>query len=80
MKILVTGSSGLIGSDVSSRLRNVGSKVVTMDTRIHPKTKEKPDFGNILDSNQLNEAVRDVDGIVYLAAISRVVDARKALN
>ena len=46
-----------------------------MDTRVQPKTKTKPDFCNILNFKELSKAVQDVDGIVHLAAISRVVDA-----
>ena len=56
-------------------LEDKGFKVITMDTRVHPKTKAKPDFGNILNSNELTEAVKNVEGIVHLAAVSRVVDA-----
>ena len=53
-----------------------GFNVITMDTRINPKTYTKPDFRNLLDLNEMSEAVKSVDGIVHLAAVSRVIDAQ----
>ena len=46
-----------------------------MDMRFQPKTNEKPNFGNILDKDELSKALKNIVGIVHLAAISRVVDA-----
>jgi len=74
--VLVTGSSGLIGSVACSMLENKGCNVITMDTRINPTNYAKPDFRNLLDSNELSGAVKNVDGIVHLAAVSRVIDAQ----
>lgn len=76
LKVLVTGSSGLIGSIVCSMLTGRGFDVITMDTRIEPTTHMKPNFGNLLDLNEMSEAVKNVDGIVHLAAVSRVIDAQ----
>lgn len=57
-------------------IEDKGFNVITMDTRVNPKTYAKPDFRNLLDSNELSEAVKSVDGIVHLAAVSRVIDAQ----
>ena len=56
-------------------LEDNGFEVIKMDTRFSPKTNVKPDFGNMLDLNELSEAMKKADGIVHLAAVSRVVDA-----
>jgi UDP-glucose 4-epimerase len=56
-------------------LKNKGFNIATMDMRVQPKTNEKPNFSNILDEDELSKAVKNIVGIVHLAAISRVVTA-----
>jgi dTDP-glucose 4,6-dehydratase/UDP-glucose 4-epimerase len=63
MKILLTGSSGYIGSSLRKRL---GGRVsfITYDIKENPKD-------NVLDLSRLKKAARGVDGVLHLAAVSR---------
>jgi nucleoside-diphosphate-sugar epimerase len=74
MKILITGSKGLIGCALGWALRQLQIDVMDFDTR-HPL--EHPSYGDILDQNHLFSKVNQVDGIVHLAAVSRVIDGEK---
>jgi nucleoside-diphosphate-sugar epimerase len=68
--ILVTGSRGLIGSAIVSRLRDHGQKVRTFDVRDDVRH-------DICDPAALAAALDGVDGVIHLAAISRVVWAQR---
>ena len=74
MKILITGSKGLIGSALKSSLMNLGIEVLGLDLK---HEQGDPSFGNILDANTVFSKVSQVDGIVHLAAVSRVIDGEK---
>lgn len=64
MKIVVTGSAGLVGGVLCPALASAGHDVVPFDLR---------DRGyDILDPVALAKAVRACDGIIHLAAVSRV--------
>lgn len=63
MQILVTGGSGYIGSSVIKRL---GGRFSFVNYDIRKNSKD-----NILDLLRLKKAVKGVDGILHLAAISR---------
>lgn len=63
MKILVTGSSGYIGSSFIERHKGRFS-FVPFDIRENPKD----DVGNLL---RLKNAVKGVDGVLHFAAVSR---------
>ena len=69
-KILVTGSAGLIGSAVTSRLRSSGCEVVDCDIRF---------IDNPLSffSDSIQPIIEECDGIIHLAAISRVIHGQK---
>jgi UDP-glucose 4-epimerase len=77
LKILLTGSSGLIGSAVSPILQAEGFDVLTMDIRNGQDGGATPCFGDILDGCELGRAVDGVAGIIHLAGVSRVVDAQR---
>ena len=62
--MLVTGSEGLIGKELSGKLREKQIKVVGYDIK---------NGQNILDQKSLEKIICDVDGVIHLAAISRVV-------
>lgn len=62
--ILVTGSEGLIGKELSRKLREKKIRVVGYDIK---------NGQNILDQQSLEQIICDVTGVVHLAAISRVV-------
>ncbi len=69
MKILVTGSEGLIGWALKTLLLLRGHTVLGFDIRaLNPK--ERKDIRNI---NDVLQACKGVDGIVHLAGISRVI-------
>ncbi len=74
MKILITGSSGLIGSALKNALEALQIEVIGHDVKIEP---DHPDYGNILDPHSLSSKVNQVDGIIHLGAVSRVIDGQK---
>lgn len=74
MRILITGSKGLIGTGLKQALRSLGVDVVGID---HQFPEEHSEHGNILDKNLLVDLAGKVDGIVHLAAVSRVIDGEK---
>lgn len=74
MKILITGSEGLIGSSLSTALSRLGITVLGFDNKLEP---HHLCYGDILNYEQVTEAVNDVDGVIHLAAVSRVVFGEK---
>jgi len=68
-RILITGSQGLIGSSLSSALEMHGCEVVHFDLKL-PASKG---YGDICSLKDVLEEARCCDGIVHLAAVSRVV-------
>lgn len=63
MQILVTGSSGSVGSVLVERLVALGHRIRPYDLR---------DGNDVRDRARIIEAAQDCDGIVHLAAVSRV--------
>ena len=63
-RILVTGSRGLVGSSLVVALRDAGHAIVTFDMR--------DDGSDIRDADAVRAALAGCDGIVHLAAVSRV--------
>jgi len=74
MKILITGSSGLIGSALKNALEALEIDVIGHDIKME---YDHPDYGDILDPIPLFTKINQVDGIVHLAAVSRVIDGEK---
>lgn len=74
MKILVTGSEGLIGSSLAIALTRLGIHFLGFDNTLDP---HHPFYGDILNYDQVREAIDGVDGVVHLAAVSRVVFGEK---
>lgn len=68
--ILVTGAAGLIGRAVIPLLRAAGAIVVPFDLRSNPPR-------DITDASALRQALRDIDGVIHLAAVSRVIDGER---
>ncbi len=64
MRYLVTGSEGLVGASLSETLRQAGHEVVEFDLR--------KDGRDIRDPATVSAAAKDCDGIIHLAAVSRV--------
>jgi UDP-glucose 4-epimerase len=65
MKLLLTGSSGFIGSALKRLLEEEGIEVVPFDIKDNP-------LDDVRDFSALQSKVLGVDGIVHLAAVSRV--------
>jgi len=66
MKILITGSSGLIGTAISKHLA-INNEILYFDL------KSKQDIRNY---NLINEEIKKCDGIIHLAAVSRPREAQ----
>lgn len=67
-RILITGSSGLVGTALTSALLAQGADVVRLDLRARGEAR-----GDVRDRTRLHEIIAGVDGIVHLAAVSRVI-------
>ncbi len=68
MRLLVTGSSGLVGRELVHRLRDLGHHIVPFDLTTEAGGAPQ----DIRDPTAVREAVRGCDGVFHLAAISRV--------
>ncbi|MEZ4226808.1 MAG: NAD(P)-dependent oxidoreductase [Polyangiaceae bacterium] len=71
-RILITGSSGLLGSALATALLAEGTDVVCLDVRAHGEAR-----GDVRDPARLHEVVDSVDGVIHLAAVSRVIWGEK---
>lgn len=69
-RVLVTGAAGLIGRAVAPLLRAAGATVVPFDLRSQPPR-------DVTDEAALRQALQDVDGVIHLAGVSRVVDGER---
>ncbi len=74
MQILITGSKGLIGTALKYTLRSLGFEILGVDNQFD---HDHPEYGDILSTSCLFSAAKNVEGIVHLAAISRVIFAEK---
>ncbi len=70
MKILVTGSAGFIGLALKTYLEGQNISVVPFDIRDAPKY-------DVRDLEAIKRNIRDVEGIIHLAAVSRVITAQQ---
>lgn len=70
MNILLTGCEGLIGKALRAALLKNTICVKGFD---HKVSRIHPDYGDILEPSNLNNAVQDCDGIIHLAGVSRVI-------
>jgi UDP-glucose 4-epimerase len=81
MKVLVTGGAGFIGSHVVDRLRAAGMTPRIFDVRPSPYAEHaqvETVVGDILDRDQLLDAMRDCDAVAHLAAAADVDQVAKA--
>ena len=67
-KVLVTGSSGLVGEGVIAALEAGGVPVRRFDL-----FDKGPGRGDVRVARELEKAIDGVDGVVHLAAVSRVI-------
>lgn len=74
--ILITGAAGLIGTAARTHFESAGWKVSTLDIKSQDLDGRGVDFvGDIVEFDELNNALNNVDGVLHLAAVSRVIDA-----
>lgn len=69
--IVITGSAGLIGTALIQRLTRCGRSVVGLDVRQGVAALT----ADILDWNPTSDGLTEIEGIIHLAAVSRVIDA-----
>lgn len=67
-RILVTGSSGLVGSALSVALASRGATIKHLDIAASGR-----DHGDVRQLDHVRQAAEGCDGIVHLAAVSRVI-------
>lgn len=82
MKILITGGAGFIGANLGRTLVERGDTVVALDDLSTGRTSNLASHenlrfikGSILDASALDEAAKDVDAIVHLAAKASVPES-----
>ena len=74
--ILITGGAGLIGTASKTYFEQRGWAVSTLDLKsCDLDGREIDHVGDIVDFKSLQDILTDIDGILHLAAISRVIDA-----
>ena len=71
--ILITGSSGLVGCALRRAFEAQGGEVLCLDLLARGSSA-----GDVRDPQRLRAALDRVDGVVHLAAVSRVVWAERA--
>lgn len=73
MKILVTGSEGLVGTELCKQLKAAGHETFPLDTKINAHLDVRNRHGPItIAARRL-----DIDGIVHLAAMVRVAECER---
>jgi nucleoside-diphosphate-sugar epimerase len=74
-KILITGSSGMIGTRLFEKLLEKGCKVVGFDKNLNiwqPKLNKLTIKGNLLNEKDIDLLPKDFDLVIHLAANARV--------
>jgi nucleoside-diphosphate-sugar epimerase len=67
-RILITGSCGLVGTALANRLRSLGAELRFLDLNASGEA-----HGDVRDLDRVRRAVEGCDGVVHLAAVSRVI-------
>ncbi len=70
MKVLITGSAGLIGTALTKKFISLGVEVIEFDS-VYDQTCSR--HGDILDYKRVTNRLEAADGIIHLAAVSRVL-------
>ncbi|MGB1954998.1 MAG: NAD-dependent epimerase/dehydratase family protein [Candidatus Poseidoniaceae archaeon] len=74
--MLITGGAGLIGTASKTYFEQKGWAVTTLDLKECDLDGRRIDHvGDIVEFKPLQNLLADVDGILHLAAVSRVIDA-----
>jgi len=72
LRILITGSKGLIGRHLTAALQDRGVQVQGLDLRANGA-----DRGDVRAPSEVASALQGCSGVVHLAAVSRVIDGEK---
>lgn len=67
-RILITGGAGLVGTGLTPALLHAGHEVTHLDLGVTGVAQ-----GDVRDAVRVRQALEEVDGIVHLAAVSRVI-------
>jgi nucleoside-diphosphate-sugar epimerase len=67
-RVLITGSSGLVGDALVSALTSQDVEVIRLDIKEHGAA-----HGDVRDRERVQAAIAGADGVVHLAAVSRVI-------
>ncbi len=70
MRVLITGGSGFIGRNVAAKLMALGHSVVTLDVSERSAGAERHIAGSILDRGLLMDAMKGIDAVVHMAAVT----------
>ena len=74
--IFITGAAGLIGTAARTYFESAGWNVSTLDKKSQDLDGRGVDFvGDIVEFEGLSDVLSGVDGVLHLAAVSRVIDA-----
>src|SRR5689334_20662510 len=73
MRVLVTGSEGVIGRVLTQTLRAEGYDLRTLDSRAQPNGEGEHMSGDLRDIYTVRRAVQGMDAVAHLAAIPRDV-------
>ena len=75
-RVLITGGAGLIGTASKTYFEQRGWIVSTLDLKDYDLDGRTIDHvGDIVEFKHLQDILSDIDGILHLAAVSRVIDA-----
>lgn len=76
-KIVVIGGSGFLGSHLSEELSDAGYEVTIFDFHVSPWLRENQNMivGDILDSAQVLEALKETNYVYHLAGIANISQA-----
>lgn len=67
-RVLVTGASGVLGSEVARRLVEAGAEVTTLQRRASGVEESRTVRGSVTDPGALGKALVDADTVVHIAA------------
>jgi UDP-glucose 4-epimerase len=78
-KVIVTGASGFIGSQVADELSNRGYEVVLFDVKESPykRPNQQMVVGNLSDRELLSKITKDVDCVYHFAGVADIDLANK---
>lgn len=78
MKILVTGGMGYIGTNLHAAIPQMVMRSITFrGAKLDLVDYDMLNGFNVLNAEQLFDAIREVDAVIHLAAVSGIVDCEK---